>query len=162
MKKDKLKLTDEQKKQCNIVIHGASAAAGAAGTGLAQIPLADNTIITPIQIAMIIKLGTIFGHKVTKGAASGIISSVAAAFVGRNVSQILVGWIPGVGNAVNTVTGAGITEAIGWLAVKVFSSTQLEANPTESSDNVEESTWENDNDEGLASEVKKMFESEEK
>lgn len=36
------------------------------------------------------------------------------------MSQFLVGWIPGIGNAINTATAAGITEAIGWIAVKNF------------------------------------------
>ena len=116
----KVKLTDSQKKKCNAIIHPAAAAAGGVGTGLAQIPLADNAIITPIQIAMITSLGAVFGIRVTEGAAKGILVGAAASLVGRGVVQVLVGWIPGVGNAINTATAAGITEAIGWMAVAHF------------------------------------------
>ena len=35
-------------------------------------------------------------------------------------SQVLVGWIPGIGNAINATTAAGITEAMGWLLAKEF------------------------------------------
>lgn len=121
-KKDNLNITESQRRQCNMIIHGASVAAGGVGTGLAQIPLADNAVISPIQIGMIIKLGNIFGHTVSESAAKAIVSSAAASFIGRGVSQVLFGWIPGIGNAVNTATAAGITEAIGWMAVKEFSS----------------------------------------
>ena len=116
----KVKLTDSQKVKCNAIIHPASVAAGGVGTGLAQIPLADNVIITPIQIAMITSLGAVFGIRVTEGMAKGILTGFAASLVGRGVVQVLVGWIPGVGNAINTATAAGITEAIGWMAVAHF------------------------------------------
>lgn len=113
-------LTDSQLKACHAIIHSASVAAGGVGTGLAQIPLADTAVITPIQVAMITSLGSVFEIHITEGVAKGIIGSVAAAFVGRSVSQVLIGWIPGIGNAINTATAAGITEAVGWVAVKHF------------------------------------------
>jgi uncharacterized protein (DUF697 family) len=36
------------------------------------------------------------------------------------LSQALVGWIPGVGNAINAATAAALTEAIGWAADGYF------------------------------------------
>ena len=115
-----LTLTDDEKKKCHAIIHAASAAAGGVGTGLAQLPMADTAAITPIQIAMITGLGAIFDLRVTEGAANGIIGSLTAGFIGRGISQFLVGWIPGIGNAINTATAAGLTEAVGWVAVKYF------------------------------------------
>lgn len=120
-KKNKIKISGDQMKKCNVIIHGASVAAGGVGTGLAQVPLADNALITPIQIGMIIALGKVFDQDMTKSAASAILGSAAATFVGRGLSQLLVGWIPVVGNVINTATAAGITEAIGWMAVDNFS-----------------------------------------
>jgi uncharacterized protein (DUF697 family) len=116
----KLNLTKDQIIKCNTIIHTASVAAGGVGTGLAQIPLADNIVIAPIQITMITSLGAVFGIRVTEGMAKGIISTLAAGFVGRSISQLLIGWVPLLGNAINTATAAGITEAIGWAAVKHF------------------------------------------
>lgn len=113
-------LSDRQLKKCHAVIHSASVAAGAVGTGLAQIPLADSAIITPIQVSMIGSLGIIFDLHITEGVAKGVIGSVGAAIAGRSLAQLLVGWIPGIGNAINTATAAGLTEAIGWVAVKHF------------------------------------------
>lgn len=123
-KKNEMKISEDQMKKCNVIIHGASAAAGGAGTGMAQIPLSDNAVITPIQIGMIIALGQVFDQKISKSTATAILSGMTASFVGRGISQILVGWIPGVGNAINTATAAGVTEAVGWIVVDKFSKNQ--------------------------------------
>lgn len=123
----KNKMDKDQKNKCNAIIHGASVAAGGVGTGMAQIPLADNAVITPIQIGMIIALGKVFGQEVSKSAATAILGGMAASFIGRGVSQVLVGWVPFLGNAVNTATAAGITEAIGWTVADNFSKNQYKA-----------------------------------
>lgn len=119
---DASNLSKEQKNKCNAIIHTASASAGAVGTGLAQIPLSDNALIVPIQITMIISLGKVFDIRLTEGAAKGVLATVGSSFVGRGISQVLIGWIPGIGNAINSATAAGVTEATGWAAVKHFSS----------------------------------------
>ncbi len=123
-KKNKIKIPEDQFKKCNAIIHSASVAAGGVGTGLAQIPLSDNALITPIQIGMIIALGKVFDQDITKAVASAILGGATASFAGRGLSQLLVGWIPVVGNAINTATAAGITEAVGWMAVDNFSKGQ--------------------------------------
>lgn len=120
-KVEKLKINKEQQIKCQAIIHTASIGAGGVGTGLAQIPLSDNAVLIPIQITMITSIGAVFGIRVTEGAAKGILSSLVATFVGRGATQLLLGWVPGVGNVINTATAAGITEAAGWLAVKHFS-----------------------------------------
>ncbi len=113
-------MTKSQKKKCHSIIHTASAAAAGAGAGLAQIPGSDNAVIIPIQTTMIISLGAVFGITLTETAAKATLATTTATFVGRGVSQFLVGWIPGVGNAVNATTAAGVTEAIGWMLAEEF------------------------------------------
>lgn len=119
-KVEKIPLPPEVKKKCNMIIHTASVACGGVGTGLAQIPLSDTAIITPIQIGMIVSLAAVFGLKITREFANSLLTGFAASIGGRAISQVLVGWIPGIGNAINTATAAGITEAIGWSVVKGF------------------------------------------
>ena len=58
--------------------------------------------------------------KLTKSAASSILGSCASAIAGRNLSQLTVGLIPGIGNAVNATTAASLTEAIGWMFVRNY------------------------------------------
>lgn len=122
----KLDIPPEILKKCQKIIHGHSVACGGVGTGLAQIPASDNAVIVPIQIAMIVELGATFGLHITESVAKSIIASAAASVTGRAISQFLVGWIPGIGNAINTATAAGVTEAIGWIAVKNFYERWLE------------------------------------
>ena len=69
---------------------------------------------------MIISLGAVFDIPVSKSAAQAILKSLAGAAGGRFISQVLVGWIPGFGNAINATTAAGITEKIGWKAAEKF------------------------------------------
>jgi uncharacterized protein (DUF697 family) len=103
------------------IIHGAATAAAAAGAGLAQIPGSDNLVITPIQVAMIIAIGEVHNQQLSKSVALTVLSSASAGVAGRTVSQVVVGWIPGWGNAVNASTAFAITEAIGWAADKILS-----------------------------------------
>ena len=113
-------MTNEQTIKCNAIIHTASAAAGGIGAGLAQVPCSDNALITPIQCTMAISLAKVFGLTLGQGAAEAAIASASAALIGRAISQVLVGWIPGLGNAVNATTAAGVTEAIGWILANEF------------------------------------------
>ena len=113
-------MTDKQKKECHAIIHAASAAAAGIGGGLAQIPGSDNIPLTAIQLTMTISLGKVFGKSLSESSAKAAIGSVAATNIGRTVSQVLVGWIPGFGNAVNATTAAGVTEALGWALANEF------------------------------------------
>lgn len=104
---------------CQVIIHGAAVACGSIGA-VPKIPLSDSIFITPIQIGMLISLGGVFNMKLTKSAASSILGSCASAIAGRNLSQLTVGLIPGIGNAVNATTAASLTEAIGWMFVRNY------------------------------------------
>jgi uncharacterized protein (DUF697 family) len=113
-------MTNGQKAKCHGIIHTASGAAAAIGAGLAQIPGSDNLAIIPIQVGMIISLGAVFGIELTESAAKSTLATVTATIVGRGVSQFLVGWIPGIGNAINASTAAAVTETFGWTIAKNF------------------------------------------
>ena len=118
-------MTDDQNKKCHAIIHAASAAAAGVGASLAQIPGSDNAIITPIQLTMTISLGKVFGITLSESAAKAAIGSVAAYTVGRTISQFLIGWIPGWGNAINASTAASVTEALGWALANEFDNESL-------------------------------------
>lgn len=113
-------MTTKERIRCNVIIHGAGLATAGVGAGLAQIPTSDNAVITPIQLAMTISLGRVFDIQLTESAATATIASVAATTIGRAASQVFIGWIPGLGNAINAGTAATLTETIGWLLVKEF------------------------------------------
>ncbi len=118
--KSKYNLSSKEQKLCHGIIHSASGSAAAVGAGLAQLPLADNAVITPIQITMIISLGKVFDQNITKTIAQSLLGGFVANFVGRGVAQAAIGWVPAIGNVTNAVTAATITESIGWLSVDYF------------------------------------------
>lgn len=113
-------MTNEERRLCEGIIHTASVATAGVGAGMAQIPGSDNAVISPIQLTMVVSLGKVFGIHLDESAAKAAIVAEGAAVVGRTVSQVLVGWIPGFGNIVNAMTAASITEAIGWAMAKEF------------------------------------------
>ena len=113
-------MTGSEIAKCNGIIHAASAAAGGIGAGLAQLPGSDSLAISGIQIAMTISLGAVFGIKLDESGAKAMLAGSVGSTVGRTISQLLIGWIPGVGNAVNATTAIGITEALGWKIANEF------------------------------------------
>ena len=107
-------MTEDQKAACHGIIHAAATAAAGVGAGLAQVPGGDALLIVPIQIGMIVGLGKVFGVHLAEATAKAVVLSMAGMWVGRGASQLLVGWIPGFGNAINAGTAFSITEAMGW------------------------------------------------
>jgi uncharacterized protein (DUF697 family) len=125
-------VTRDQRKKCHAIIHAASAGAAAVGAGFAQIPLADNAVIVPIQITMVMSLGRVFNVNLSKSAAEGTALGATATLVGRTTSQVLLGWIPVLGNAINAGTAAAITEAMGWTVAAQFDKGQIKGSQGES------------------------------
>ena len=102
------------------IIHTASVTAGGIGAGLAQLPGSDMPVLMALQTAMIVAIGHEHGCEITKSHAKSLLLTFPAGYGGRALSQFLVGWIPGYGNAINASTAAGITETIGWAADSHF------------------------------------------
>lgn len=119
-------MTDRQRRQCEGIIHTASVAAAAVGAGLAQVPGSDNAVIVPAQVTMAIGLANVFGIELTRSTALTAIGTASASTVGRTISQWLVGWIPGIGNAINATTAAGVTEALGWTLAYGFDENSID------------------------------------
>jgi uncharacterized protein (DUF697 family) len=109
------------------IIHMAAAAAAGVGAGLAQLPGSDSVPLVSIQAAMIVAIASQHGIAIEKALALDFIVGFAATTGGRFLSQLLLGWIPGFGNAINASTAAAITEAIGWAADRYFAKTDENA-----------------------------------
>lgn len=107
-------MTEDQIVKCNLAIHTAATASGAAGA--IPIPVADAVPITAAQIAMVLALGKVFEQEITDSAAKGLIGAAASTFVGRNLVKLIpvAGWIA------SAAVAAGVTEAIGWTIAVDF------------------------------------------
>jgi uncharacterized protein (DUF697 family) len=115
-------MTDEQKKQCHIIIHTAALAAGAAGA--IPIPIADAIPIGAAQITMIVSLGKVFGLTVSKSVAEEIggvsLATSGGRFVAANLLKAIPKAIPVVGSAICAAIAAGLTETLGWMVADDF------------------------------------------
>lgn len=89
---------------------------------MAQLLGSDSAVIIPIQVGMIISLGAVFGIELNESCAKATLATATATMVGRGLSQVLLGWIPGWGNALNATTAFAVTETIGWAVANDFSS----------------------------------------
>lgn len=109
-------MTKDQIIKCNIIIHTASVASGAAG-GI-PILVADALPITAAQITMTLALSKVFDQEITKATAYGMIAAAASTFVGRNLIKMvpIAGWVA------SATVAAGVTEAIGWTIAVDFAS----------------------------------------
>jgi len=103
------------------------------GSGLAQFPGSDMPILTSLQTAMIIAIATEHDCTITKANAKAILLTLPAGYGGRALSQFLIGWIPGYGNAINASTAMVMTETIGWAANKYFASDYTDTQPASNS-----------------------------
>lgn len=119
-------MTREEK--IHSIIHTAAAAAGGVGAGLAQLPGADAPVLMGIQATMITGIAKVHGHSLSDAAAEKLLATFTASMGGRFVSQLLLGWIPGAGNAINAATAVGITEAVGWAADAYFADPKTSTN----------------------------------
>ena len=120
-------MTEDQELKCHAIIHTASTSAAAIGAGLAQLPCSDSVPIGVIQTTMIVSLGGVFGITIDESAAKAMAASGVTGMIGRGIAQILVGWIPGVGNATNAATAAAVTEGLGWLIADEMARGELAA-----------------------------------
>lgn len=107
-------MTEDQLVKCNLAIHGAATASGAAGA--IPIPVADAVPITATQVAMVLGLGKIFEQEITESVAKGLIGAAASTFAGRSLVKL----IPVAGWVISAAVAAGITEAIGWTIAVDF------------------------------------------
>lgn len=132
--KGKLRITEDQKRKCTAIIYSHTTMCG--NLGMIQIPLADNAVVTPVLIAMIIVLGTVFDQKISKTVAMSILTEASSSLISSFGK-----FIPILGNVINTAT---LTEAIGWMAVDRLSqekfSDDFVENKQSSTENIDATT----------------------
>ena len=108
------------KRKSRRIIHMAAIAGALAALIMAQLPASDNLILVPIEIIMVIRLGGVFQVSLKESVSTSFIVGSVATFLGRGISEFLVGWIPVAGNIINAVTAAAVIEFLGHAVVKGF------------------------------------------
>ena len=113
-----LAMTQAQKDSCNLIIHGAATAAAASSLVMSQMPGADNIALAITIGGMTIALANVFdlsfGETTGESIGVSILGYFSTVIAARIASQWILGWIPFLGNSVNTATMFGMVEWIGW------------------------------------------------
>ena len=122
MGKSKVHMPKELEKKCHLAIHSATTAAAAAGA--IPIPMSDAIPITAAQIAMIVRLGNVFGITLSQAAAKSIGGVTLTQSAGRLVVSSILKTIPVagtvIGGVIGATTAAALTEALGWIVADDF------------------------------------------
>lgn len=122
MSKSKVHMPKDLEKKCHIAIHAATTAAAAAGA--LPIPMADAIPITAAQIAMVVRLGKIFGISLSESTTKSILGVGITQSAGRTLAANLIKAVPGAGTVIGGVisasTAAALTEALGWIIADDF------------------------------------------
>ena len=114
-----------QRRKSRRIIHGSALLGGLVAAGLAQLPASDNAILVPLEIVMVISLGSVFGMRLRESYRTSLIVTAAATMIGRGVSEFLFGWIPLLGNLWDCLTAVIIIELLGWLVAGDFEKRQF-------------------------------------
>lgn len=110
---------DDKKKITGMMIHGFATAHAFTSAVLSQTFVGDEAVLTALTVAMIIAVAKVNGVKWGSGAALKFLGFYAGGYIGLRGATLLVKWIPGVGNAVNSAVTFTTTEVLGW-AVYLF------------------------------------------
>lgn len=111
-----------KKAKCHAIIHTAATTAAGIGAACAQLPGSDVPLIQGVEVTMVLALGAEFGITLTESATTSIIAASLGTTIGRGISQAVIGWFPGFGNAINASTAAGLVESLGWSVYADFAS----------------------------------------
>lgn len=121
---DEMRLTsDSHREEASYLVHGFAMAHGVMAFFLANTLFGDTLVLTGLTIGMIVWLGNIYDLEIEN--ASDLLRSIlgyTAGPLGLYAANKLLFWLPGIGNWSNAVTTIGITEAIGWSCIFLFSS----------------------------------------
>lgn len=113
---------EETKRKTHATVHAASLTA--AIIGCSPIPFSDAFLLVPIQLTMMGRLHKIFGQKFSENIGESLTRELVITSLGKSAVGNLMKLIPAVGTvagaAVNAVVASTITQALGWVTVKML------------------------------------------
>lgn len=112
----------QTRRKCHETIHFATLTA--AIVGFSPIPFSDAVLLVPIQLTMMMRLYKIFGASWSEALAKGVTKELVVVGLGRSLVGNVLKFVPAVGTiaggAINATVATTITEALGWVTVKML------------------------------------------
>ncbi|MFP6537909.1 MULTISPECIES: YcjF family protein [Latilactobacillus] len=113
---------DQMRKKAHNIIHAASLTA--AIIGCSPIPFSDAFLLVPVQLTMMARLHKLFGQSWSASLGKSLSKELVLIGLGRSAVGNILKLVPVVGtvtgSAVNATVAMSITEALGWLTVKML------------------------------------------
>lgn len=81
----------------------------------------DAAILIPMQIAMVVHIGKIFGQPVSRATAQSLIGAMLTTIAGKTIVGSIVLFVPVVKNFVGPPIAGALTKMLGRTAIDVFS-----------------------------------------
>lgn len=108
-------LTEEERRQKRAEALKLSAIVGAAGgiISMQPIPFADNVILTPMQIWLVVRIGQFYGQSITQDVALKLLGTVGFGFAAQHATVALYKLIPGLTFGLGPFTVFGFTVLLG-------------------------------------------------
>lgn len=114
---------EERTKEAHVIIHtAATSAAGMSGVA-GLIPggsLGIELMLTGVTVAMVIKIGGLFGRKISKTVAHNILTVVSGMVAGKLAANAILTWVPGVASAAMATISFTFHETAGWIVYQGF------------------------------------------
>lgn len=92
----------------------------AATAGAVPVPLVDTALLAGVQSAMLHQLAKLYGHALTSERIAEVAAALGIGFVGRQVARSLIKFIPVIGTAVGSVSGALLAGSSTFALGKAF------------------------------------------
>ncbi|WP_407929562.1 YcjF family protein [Latilactobacillus fragifolii] len=112
----------QMRKKAHNIIHAASLTA--AIIGCSPIPFSDAFLLVPVQLTMMARLHKLFGQSWSASLGKSLSKELVLVGLGRSAVGNILKLVPVVGTvsgaAVNATVAMSITEALGWLTVKML------------------------------------------
>lgn len=110
---------EKQDSLAKAIIHSCSVEAGTVGLMTAQIP-GDRFVIGGIQVDMVQRLARVYDRRLDRAGVLAVLNAAAAVTLAPEAVNQIVKYVPFLGNVVNMSVAGGVTEAIGWSAVRIL------------------------------------------
>lgn len=113
---------DETRRKSHSIIHAASLSA--AIVAFSPIPFSDALLLVPIQLTMMARLHKLFGKTWSKSLGKSLSREFVMVGLGRSAVGNVLKFVPVVGTvtgaAINASVAVTLTEALGWVTVKML------------------------------------------
>jgi uncharacterized protein (DUF697 family)/predicted GTPase len=95
-------------------------AIAAATLAAVPLPFATMPVLTALQVSMVGLLGQLYGQKLTRSQAGGVVSAIAGGFMAQAIGRELIKFVPGFGSVIAASWAAAYTWALGEGACAYF------------------------------------------